>query len=114
MGISDEYTGKSKIKGDLVSLDKLTKLRKVSLYNMDITNCRRFSDMHPTIEGGCSKESQSTLADPNKIAERSSDNKTREGRIQPPAEKAVAASQDSSSKRNFLDRVFNWLRKLFA
>src|SRR3989338_984265 len=71
LGISDEYPGNSQITGDLASLDNLTKLRKVSLYKMKVTNCGHFTKTHPNIEqGGCSMESQATLQDPNKLAER--------------------------------------------
>ncbi|MEW5896792.1 MAG: hypothetical protein AB1668_03820 [Nanoarchaeota archaeon] len=56
--ISDPEFKDSKIQGDLASLDNLKKLRRVALYNMDVTNCEHFHETHPNIEGGCSKESK--------------------------------------------------------
>jgi len=55
--------------GDLASLDNLKKLRKVALYNMNVTNCEHFHEVHPDIEGGCSDSSASTLIDPNTESE---------------------------------------------
>lgn len=56
--------------GDLASLDNLKKLRKVALYNMNVTNCEHFHEVHPDIEGGCSDSSASTLIDPNEESEK--------------------------------------------
>ena len=71
LGVSDQYTGKSKITGDLASLDNLKKLKKVSLYGMDVKNCQRFIEAHPDIkQGGCSEKPHLTSNDSNKIPER--------------------------------------------
>ncbi|MBI5148434.1 hypothetical protein HZA33_02025 [Candidatus Pacearchaeota archaeon] len=97
LGISDEYPGNSRITGDLASLDNLTKLRKVSLYKMKVANCEHFTKMHPNIkEGGCSKESQSTLQDTNK-----------------PSERKIGKEVYSSNRKNFFTKLFDWFRNLF-
>ena len=98
LGISDEYPGNSRITGDLASLDNLKKLKKVSLYKMQVTNCRHFTQAHPNIEGGCSEESQSTLKDPNKLAERK-------------IGKEVYG--ESEPKENFFAKLFSWIKNLF-
>lgn len=99
LGISDEYPGNSQITGDLASLDNLTKLRKVSLYKMKTTNCEHFTKMHPNIkEGGCSKESRSTLKDLNNPSERKIGKEVYEG---------------DRSKRSFFSKLFDWVRNLF-
>lgn len=75
LGISDEYPGNPDIYGDLSCLDNLKKLKRVSLYNMNTTNCEQFTKSHPNISemgetesgrkagGGCSEESMKTLVD---------------------------------------------------
>ena len=63
--LSDAETDGSKFYGDLASLDNLKKLRRVALYNMDVTNCEHFHEAHPNIEGGCSDESKSTVTNTN-------------------------------------------------
>lgn len=69
--ISDPEFKDSKIHGDLTSLDNLKKLRRVALYNMDVTNCKHFHETHPSIEeGGCSVESAATLKNTNLESEK--------------------------------------------
>lgn len=64
--LSDSEIYDSEFHGDLASLDNLKKLRKVALYNMDVTNCEHFHETHPNIEeGGCSAESAATMKSPN-------------------------------------------------
>ena len=75
LGISDEFPGNPDITGDLSCLDKLQKLKRVSIYNTGTTNCEQFTKSHPNISqmgetesgrkagGGCSKESLETLVD---------------------------------------------------
>ncbi len=75
LGIADEYPGNPDITGDLSCLDSLQKLKRVSIYNTDTTNCEQFTKSHPNIAqmgptesgrpagGGCSKESLKTLVD---------------------------------------------------
>lgn len=75
LGISDQQPGNPSITGDLSCLDNLKKLRRVSLYNTNATNCEQFTKSHPNISqmgetesgrkagGGCSPESLKTLID---------------------------------------------------
>jgi len=75
LGIADEYPGNPDITGDLSCLDNLQKLKRVSIYNTNTTNCEQFTKSHPNIAqmgetesgrkagGGCSKESLKTLVD---------------------------------------------------
>ncbi|MBI2046912.1 hypothetical protein HYT26_01980 [Candidatus Pacearchaeota archaeon] len=98
LGISDEYPGNSQITGDLASLDNLTKLRKVSLYKMKVTNCKHFTEAHSNVgQGGCSEKSQSTLQDPNKIAER----------------KIGKEVYGGKPKENLFTKIFGWIKGLF-
>ncbi len=136
LGISDEYPGNPRITGDLASLDKLTKLRKVSLYSTKATNCGHFTEKHPNIQqGGCSADSQSTLVDPNKAAERkigkdvyegsgdSGKEMTEEsGGMEYPDssskektnERTYEETREESNERNFITDFFNWLRSIFG
>ncbi|MDD4983896.1 MAG: hypothetical protein PHH82_03610 [Candidatus ainarchaeum sp.] len=74
LGIADEYPGNPDITGDLSCLDNLKKLKRVSIYNTNTTNCEQFTKTHPDMNetvtesgmqggGGCSKESLKTLVD---------------------------------------------------
>ncbi|MBI4147416.1 hypothetical protein HY494_02070 [Candidatus Woesearchaeota archaeon] len=63
--LADAEADGSKFYGDLASLDNLKKLRRVALYNIDVTNCGHFHKVHPEIEGGCSDESKSTVVNTN-------------------------------------------------
>ncbi|MBI2315164.1 hypothetical protein HYU93_03885 [Candidatus Daviesbacteria bacterium] len=74
LGIADEYPGNTDITGDLSCLDSLQKLKRVSIYNTNTTNCDEFTKSHPDLAktktesgkqggGGCSKESMKTLVD---------------------------------------------------
>lgn len=105
LGISDESENSS-IGGDLASLDKLTRLRKVSLYNTKAINCEQFTKSHPNIEeGGCFRESSSTLEDDNKSSERKIGKEVRDG--EPDKFKKYFFSKFSNL--NFLE----WLKGLF-
>lgn len=74
LGIADEYPGNPDITGDLGCLDNLKKLKRVSIYNTNTTNCEQFTKSHPDLAktttesgkqggGGCSKESMKTMVD---------------------------------------------------
>lgn len=127
LGISDEYPGNPRITGDLAALDNLTKLRKVSLYSTKAYNCKHFMDAHPNIaQGGCSKDSQLTLVDPNKEAERKIGKdvyKGRDGTADNRGGTFAGKSSGTESTRNvtgesgmenFITRLFVWLKGLFG
>lgn len=107
LGIADEYPGNPNIIGDLSCLDNLQKLKRVSIYSTNTTNCEQFTKSHPNIArmgetesgrkagGGCSEESLKTLVD---VAQK--------------YEKKIGKDISTEVHRNFLTKVLDWLKNL--
>lgn len=127
LGISDE-AGNTGITGDLSCLDNLQKLKRVSIYNTSATNCEQFTKSHPNIAqmeetgsgrkagGGCSKESLKTLVD---VAQKYEKKIGKDALTE--VQQQLNYNQNASSNisirsdnRNFLTKVFDWLRSVFS
>ncbi|MBI2129312.1 hypothetical protein HYU07_03660 [Candidatus Woesearchaeota archaeon] len=129
LGIADEYPGNPDVTGDLSCLDNLKKLKRVSIYNTNATNCEQFTKAHPDIAqmgetesgrpagGGCSKESLKTLVDVAQKYERKIGKEVQtEVRGQPnyqPAASADHKQYKEPDNRNFFARLIDWIKSLF-
>jgi len=128
--------------GDLASLDNLKKLKKVALYNIDVTNCEHFTKMHPNIEGGCSEESKSTIRSTSIESEKiigkepivytlrdvPEDEKPRGSPDEGPPEECmkdgkfigddecrkITEPQKIETKKGFFQKIIDFFRKLFG
>ena len=126
LGIADEYPGNPDITGDLSCLDNLQKLKRVSIYNTNTTNCEQFTKSHPNIAqmgetesgrkagGGCSKESLKTLVDVAQKYERKIGKEVQtEVRGKPdyqPASMDEEKAVKEPGNRSLLTKIIDWVK----
>lgn len=112
--ISDTESFDSEVYGDLSSLDNLQKLRKVALYNLDVSNCDQFTENHPNLEqGGCSEESKlnyKKTRNPNIVSQE----RLRELYPERFGNESKDLHEEPKDERSFFQKIIDWFKGFFS